>query len=144
MLYYIDNFNCLRQQPSNWFPGESELENMIFTKDKDVENENNSTIFFEKMLFIKNQAATSNKKRADILALDGQGNSVIIELKRDKGRLGVETQALQYLAEFSQYKGQNFIDRFSRHCESLTDKIDSFYGNDFKKEIGRASCRERV
>ena len=132
MLYYIDNFNCLRQQPSNWFPNEFELENLVFNKD--LENENNSNIFFEKMLFIKNQVSTSNKKRADILALDGQGNSVIIELKRDKGQLGIETQSLQYLANFSQYKGLSFIDRFSKDCESLADKIDSFYGNAFKKE----------
>ena len=69
-------------------------------------------IFGEYLLYLERQSKTSNDKKSDILALDLEGNSVIIELKKDKARLGVETQALQYLADFSKYKGKNFIKQF--------------------------------
>ena len=70
------------------------------------------TVFGESLLLVDNQVRTRNEKRADILALDRAGNAVIVELKRDWGQLGVETQALQYLADFSQYKGKAFLDKF--------------------------------
>jgi len=43
-------------------------------------------------------------------------------LKRDKGVLGVETQALQCLADFSVYKGKDFIDRFSKSNDKLEEE----------------------
>jgi hypothetical protein len=42
---------------------------------------------------------------------DQAGNSVIVELKRQAGSLGVETQTLQYLADFSAFKGRDFLAR---------------------------------
>jgi phage-related protein len=65
-------------------------------------------------LLIDNQTITKDKKRADILALDKLGNLVVIELKKDKAKVGVEMQALQYLADFSSEKGQKFIDKFKK------------------------------
>jgi hypothetical protein len=49
---------------------------------------------------------------------------VIIELKRDKGKLGVETQALQYLADVSAFRGKALISRFS----AKEEQIKSFLG----------------
>lgn len=83
---------------------------------------------------------TRQAKRADILALDQAGNSVIVELKRQAGSLGVETQALQYLADFSIFKGRDFLRRFSKDDDALEEKILGFLGGDFKVEdINRRS-----
>ena len=62
------------------------------------------------------------------------GNSVIIELKRHSGSLGVDTQALQYLADFSRYKGQNFINHFSKRNHSLDQNIRGFLGDEVRTE----------
>jgi len=81
------------------------------------------------LLLVKNQARTGRGKRADILALDKAGNAVIIELKKDTGQLGVETQALQYLAAFSSYQGKNFIRHFAKYSKTLEDDIRGFLGD---------------
>lgn len=60
------------------------------------------------------------------MALDRWGNGVIIELKRDSGQLGVETQALQYLVDFQRYRGQAFIDNFSGKNPSLGESVQGF------------------
>ena len=62
------------------------------------------------------------------------GNSVIIELKRKNSPLGVETQALQYLADFSKFKGQAFIKRFLADNPGLEENIYGFLGDEVKTE----------
>lgn len=103
-------------------------------------------IFGEELLPIGRQVKTTQGKRADILAIDQLGNSVIVELKRDGGQLGVETQALQYLAEFSAYKGEHFIDQylpvyqsFLGKQASLADDIQQFTGIKNLEEINQNS-----
>jgi hypothetical protein len=83
---------------------------------------------------VSNQVRTRASKKADILALDHMGNSVIIELKRKNSPLGVETQALQYLADFSKFKGQEFIKRFSSDSPGLEESIYGFLGDEVKTE----------
>ena len=56
------------------------------TDDGDILSRNDildSNIFGEPLLLVKQQARTHERKKADILALDLNGNSVIIELKKD-------------------------------------------------------------
>lgn len=128
MLFEIDKNNALLPYHSSWIPGELELEQYLITSvDTEVPTLVPS-IFGEPLLLISNQVKTRVKKRADILALDRGGNGVIVELKRDKGSLGVETQALQYLADFSNYKGHSFIKHFSKDSNILEDNILSFMG----------------
>jgi hypothetical protein len=68
-------------------------------------------IFKEDLYLLRCQGWTKQKKRFDMLALDRRGNSVVIELKRDQAPMGVDTQALQYLADISAEKGAAFLDR---------------------------------
>jgi hypothetical protein len=58
---------------------------------------------------------------------------VIVELKRDVGQLGVETQALQYLADFSSFKGESFLSRFDA-SESFRETVLGFLGNEARIE----------
>ena len=56
---------------------------------------------------------------------------MIIELKRDVGYLGVETQALQYLADFRHLRGQEFVRRFASDAKSFTESIKAHCGSAF-------------
>jgi hypothetical protein len=122
MLFQIDRKDNgklvqVKDLDSNSAPKELELENYLMAS-KDENNLLNESIFGEPLLILKNQSRTSTNKRADIVALDRLGNLVIIELKKDQGKLGVEMQALQYLADFSAYKGENFIKKFASDKEN--------------------------
>ena len=113
---------------STWKREERELEKCLIHSSDGGATVLHESIFGEPLLVVKNQVYTRTGKRADILAIDRLGNGVIVELKRDKGTLGVETQALQYLADFSPYKGEAFIRRFERLSPNLEDNILSFLG----------------
>lgn len=119
---------------SSWNPKELKIEKYIFFGTGKKQPILESSVFGEPLLLVEREAPTRQKKRADILALDRAGNCVIIELKRDTGMLGVETQALQYLAEFSAYKGLDFIRRFSKHNEAFEEQVRGFLGDDVNAE----------
>lgn len=139
MLFEIIKNNSLKRYISKWQPGELDVEKFLVSADSE-DNILDSSIFGEPLLIVSNQVKTKFKKRADILAIDRSGNGVIIELKRDRGKLGVETQALQYLADFSAYKGQDFIKRFSKTNVELEDQIKSFIGgNAVLNDVNRSS-----
>lgn len=139
MLFEITKKKTLKRFKSKWQPRELDVENFIVSPDSES-NILESSIFGEPLLIVSNQVKTKFKKRADILAIDRYGNGVIIELKRDKGFLGVETQALQYLADFSAYKGMEFINRFSKNNKQLEQDISSFIGGNASiKDINKKS-----
>ena len=114
---------------TSWTPKELEVEKYILPEKNSDEHILNPEVFKEDLFLVKNQARTNRGKRADILALDRAGNAVIIELKKDKGQLGVDTQALQYLAAFSSYQGKNFIRHFSKYSKSLENDVRGFLGD---------------
>jgi hypothetical protein len=139
MLFEITKNDSLKRYLSKWQPRELDVEKFIVSADSD-NNILDPSVFGEPLLIISNQVKTKFKKRADILAIDRYGNGVIIELKRDRGFLGVETQALQYLADFSAYKGQDFIKQFSKTKIQLEEEISSFIGgNATLKDINKSS-----
>ena len=125
---------------STWVPKEIELEKYLLRDDTD-EGLLDQSVFREPLLLVSNQVRTRESKRADILALDQAGCSVVIELKRHRGSLGVDTQALQYLAAFSTYKGQDFIARFAK-VDGLSERIQGFVGDDFR--IADLNRRSRI
>lgn len=130
MIFSIDDeTKNLEPVASSWHPSEIELEKCLLpNQNSDDPHLLSQSVFGEPLLFVRNQAPTKHKKRADILAIDRLGNAVIIELKKDQARVGVETQALQYLAAFSVLKGKEFISEFSKTYPtgSLEDDIESF------------------
>ena len=127
-----DQDGSIDAYPSQWTPKELELEKCLLPRAGD-EPLLQESVFREPLLLISNQVRTRESKRADILALDQAGSAVIVELKRHQGNLGVETQALQYLADFSGYRGHDFLRRFSRD-EHFTERIQGFLGDDFRLE----------
>jgi hypothetical protein len=138
MLFEINNQNKLSKVIPENSSSEVEIENyLISTENIESDKLLNSDIFKEDLLLIDNQTRTKDKKRADILALDKRGNLVVIELKKDNAKLGVEMQALQYLAAFSEFKGQAFIDKFKGKENELESKIKSFIENLDIKELNQ-------
>lgn len=141
MLFEIDKEKkALLPYHSTWIPGELELEKYLITSADTEAPILVPSIFGEPLLLISNQVKTSANKRADILALDRVGNGVIVELKKDRGSLGVETQALQYLADFSKYKGSNFVKHFTKNTNNLKVNIEAFIGgNPHIEDINKRS-----
>jgi len=136
MIFNVDNHK-IEKINEYWDIKELKLEKILITLDED-EFLLNEEIFGEELFLIDHQVQTKEKKRADIFALDKNGNAVIIELKKEKGRMGVETQALQYLADFSRYKGSDFIDQYK-----LKDKeeiiLDFLYDDITIKDLNNKS-----
>lgn len=129
MLYEVnDGSRSLQPVRSAWTPRELELERYLVTNDEDGPLLLSESVFGEPLLLLSNQVRTRHKKRADILAIDRLGNGVIVELKRDQGRLGVETQALQYLADFSAYSGKGFLRKFRGNANVSEETLLSFIG----------------
>jgi hypothetical protein len=124
---------------SIWHPKERQIEELLLSGVDEQEPVLESPIFGEDFLIVRNQVATKQRKIADVLAIDKLGNGVVIELKRDLGRLGVETQALQYLADFSIYKGKDFIRQFSQYSPSLEDNLKSFLDDGRIEDVNRQS-----
>ncbi|MHC4145978.1 MAG: hypothetical protein ACYSUD_14480 [Planctomycetota bacterium] len=135
MIFWVDpKTKSLSAYKSFWNPSELELEKYLISTAEEEVPTLNSSVFGETLLLVSNQVRTRARKRADILALDHMGNSVIVELKRRAGSLGVETQALQYLADFSRFKGQAFIKRFLKNSADLEENIYGFLGDEVKTE----------
>lgn len=140
MIFKIDSRKGIRPVESSWLPKEVELEKYLLPPQGAEDPILESSVFGEPLLLLSNQVKTRQKKRADILALDRVGNAVIVELKRSIGVLGVETQALQYLADFSSYRGEDFLSHFCDGAVSLREQVLGFLGDDVHiEDINRHS-----
>jgi hypothetical protein len=144
MLFKVnEEAGSLERANSNWNPKELELERLLITQDDSGVSILSESVFGEPLLLVSNQVRTARNKRADLLALDRSGNGVIIELKRSAGRLGIETQALQYLADFSNYRGADFLRKYSADpAARAQDTALAFFGS--KADIKDINIRSRV
>ncbi|PLX70345.1 MAG: hypothetical protein C0602_05910 [Denitrovibrio sp.] len=138
MLFEVEK-NALKIITENWNVSELDLEKLIVGADNILLN---NSIFKEEILIISNQVRTKDKKRADILGLDKDGRGVIIELKKGKGHLGVDMQALQYLADFSRYTGKDFINKFQgKDSKWSSEDIISFLESE---NLERVNQKNRI
>ena len=141
MLFKIDTNDQLVACNSSWNPKELDLERYIVNTADSETPFLSSRVFGEELLVVSNQVKTRTKKRADILAVDRNGNGVVVELKRDEGKLGVETQALQYLSDFSRYRGGQFVQQFGSRQSDLHGNIAGFLGSDVDIENLNSAMR---
>lgn len=77
----------------------------------------------EELLIIAKEcnAFDRTNERADLVALDREGNLVIIELKRDDSGTDVHWQAIKYASYFSRAKGSSLVGLFHDYCRDLSD-----------------------
>ncbi|MBV5257588.1 hypothetical protein FLX56_04025 [Synechococcus moorigangaii CMS01] len=102
---------------------EKDIEDLIAGLGGNGEGILDESIFSEELLLLGRQIILKNKKRLDLVALDSDGNLVIIELKKDKAALGVDTQALQYLSALSGYKGKSLLDQLNYTDEGAVESF---------------------
>lgn len=72
----------------------------------------NPSILKEDLLIISEQIILPSGRQPDLLALDREGNLVIIELKRDDSGKDVYWQGITYAAQFSEYSYINIIEMY--------------------------------
>ncbi|MCF7944984.1 MAG: hypothetical protein K9L75_05570 [Spirochaetia bacterium] len=123
-MIFIKNEQELSSLINYWEPSEQELETLIIST-QDDEHVLNEQIFGEPLFFVGNQKVNSDNKRLDIIAIDKNAQGVIIELKKEKGKIGVDTQALIYLSNAAQYTGLDFIKKFK--LKDYEDILENFF-----------------
>ena len=131
----------IQQYSSSWNPTELEIERYLFDPEDSSKNALRPEVFGEELLVIREQARTRQKKRADLIAVDKAANGVIIEIKRNEGQLGVDTQALQYLAEFSAHKGMDFLTHVTGDAPKFKDLVTGFLEGEVEIEKLNQSTR---
>jgi len=83
----------------------------------------------EPLLIIGRQVMIPDvKDRLDILALDPQGNTVVIELKRGKLKDPVDTQALRYASYISKWRFEDFENQARTYLGKVGDPEFNFNG----------------
>ena len=142
MIFSISpDSQSISRHRSSWAPKELDLERYILGSASSDDRLLNASVLGEQFLLVRSQPSTHDRKRADILALDRHGNGVIIELKRDVGMAGVETQALQYLAAFAPLTGKSFIEAFAADPRDMEERIRGFLGD---IPLERVNLRHRI
>ena len=106
---------------------ESDLEDLL---------ENNPEYFFENsdVLIIGRQVQTNLKSIIDLLGIDKDGDSVLIELKRDKTPRDVIAQLLEY-ASFVEDLDYTQLDGIFQDYEESGISLDEYH-QDYFKNLG--------
>ncbi len=95
----------------------------------DIQEWINSTpeILGEKLLIIskENSCFEGTNERPDLIALDKDGNIVVIELKRDDSGKGLEWQAIKYASYWSRFKVSDIVNNYREYLrKELKNKED--------------------
>jgi len=129
-LWKVDGENLL-ELPKDKLNSEERLEKWI--------EKNNSLLGLDILIFGK-QVITTYGGRIDLLALDMEGNIVILELKKDKTPRDVVAQALDYASWVNNDLTYNDIEKISNNYlkrpirEAFFDRFES----DFPDEINNS------
>ena len=98
----------------------------------------------EPLLIIGRQVIIPDvKDRVDLLALDPQGNAVIIELKRGKLKAPVDMQALRYASYISKWQFEDFENHAKAFLSGSNDS-DFNFNQAFQDFCFEASAIEEV
>lgn len=110
-------------------------------KEIDLENllENNPEYFFEntKILIIGRQVTTNLNTSIDLIGIDGQGNTVVIELKRDKTPRDTLAQLIEYASfvDNLDYEQLNEIfQNYSGEEVNLEEYHQQYFENDIENQ----------
>ena len=97
-------------------------------------------ILKEELLIIGEQEHTPSGRRPDLVALDKEGNLVIIELKRDDSGRDVHWQAITYAARMSELDPDNIVKQFELFLKDINEnsreakqQINEFIEVNFEK-----------
>jgi len=88
--------------------------------------ESTPEIFGEALLVIAKEQSCfeGTRERPDLVALDKEGNLVIIELKRDDSGSTVEWQAIKYASYYSRFNSEKIVNTYWEYLKSSADNQD--------------------
>lgn len=140
-IFQIENDKAAMVNPTKF--GESGM------TERDLQNviKNNPNMLGEDLLIIGKELApfANSKKRMDLLALDVDGNLVVIELKRDDDGFHMDLQAIRYASMARLFTITEIIEFYSKfhNCDSEKSKndIDNFLGGDYAEKLNFDNVR---
>jgi len=103
----------------------------------------NPSILGEELLILAKEfnAFDKTNERADLIAIDKEGNIVIIELKRDDSGSDVHWQAIKYASYFHGVKYDQIVKIYSRYknidIETASSEIMQFANVDSENDVNR-------
>lgn len=119
---------------------EIEFSDFNFKERYDIQEwvESNPNILGENILIISKDLTFFNntKERPDLIAIDENGNIVIIELKRDDSGLNLEWQAIKYASYLSKFTVNDIF--------NLYEKYLTKYNRDNELEISLPSIKQKI
>lgn len=119
---------------------EIEFSDFNFKERYDIQEwvESNPNILGENLLIISKDLTFFNntKERPDLIAIDENGNIVIIELKRDDSGLNLEWQAIKYASYLSKFTVNDIF--------NLYEKYLTKYNRDNELEISLPSIKQKI
>ncbi len=100
----------------------------------------NPEILGEPLLIVSEQTLLPSGRQPDLLALDKDGNMVVIELKKDDSGREVYWQGITYTAQISEFSYTDIIDMYEKYLENIgitdpnpKDNIEDFIEEDIEK-----------
>ena len=85
----------------------------------------NPEIMGEELLIIGHEYEDfENNERIDLLAIDKEGNLVVIEVKRDNSGISVDFQALKYVSYMSRRTLKEIIEIYSKYIDDNSLQLD--------------------
>ena len=85
----------------------------------------NPEIMGEELLIIGHEYDDfENNERIDLLAIDKEGNLVVIEVKRDNSGISVDFQALKYVSYMSRRTLKEIIEIYSKYIDDNSLQLD--------------------
>lgn len=115
--------------------------------DIEVWVKNNPSILKEDLLIISEQIILPSGRQPDLIALDREGNLVIIELKRDDSGRDVYWQAISYAAQFSEYSYTDIIKMYEDYRDKNENEGSNSYEsieNFIEAEIEELNQKQRL
>lgn len=101
--------------------------------------EKDPSLLGDRLLVIGRQVRTPHGKFIDLLALDGEGNLHVLELKRDKTPRDVVAQVLDYGAWVSTLDRDSIIDLANDHLEvAFESAFEDVFGTSAPDELNAA------
>ncbi|MEK7508772.1 MAG: DUF4268 domain-containing protein [Patescibacteria group bacterium] len=114
---------------------------------------NTQGVFGEELLIIQKEfdGFQDTQERLDLLALDKQGNLVIIENKLDSSGRDVVWQALKYASYCSSLNNKNIVDIFNQYLKgngiekTAEDVLEEFFGDsDYENNLNNGNSQRII
>ncbi len=123
-----------------------ELKNSKLLSERELEDFicENINVLNEDWIIIGRQIQTGSGGILDILCLDRDGDTIVIELKRDSTPREVTAQAIDYAACVCGYKAEKLAELFKDFTDDRDGTLKEVYKEKFKVELNEEEINQEV